>query len=313
MRNRNNNIDEYIDFAHDSMFAYVMRDKDICKGMLKAILPHLNIKDIKYCDIEDSKKVKDEKEVFKNEIEKYLQAIVGKRGVRLDAYIEDDDTVYNIEMQKLDYGDLLLRSRYYQAQVDVAQLKKGADYDELKPVFIIFLCLFDPFGAGRAIYTCSAKCKEDANVNVFDGITKIFINATGAGGEISSELTEVLKYISKAEDYDVSKNSCELVKSIDLAVEDANLDRKLVNGMKTFETELRDREKYGVKKGFEQGIEQGIEQGEKRGRAEGIKKGTLSKAKSSAKNLYKNGVDICIIANSLHYPESTIKSWCGID
>ncbi|MCF0230972.1 MAG: Rpn family recombination-promoting nuclease/putative transposase, partial [Enterococcus sp.] len=233
----------------------VMRDKKICKGLLQAILPDLKIKDIEYRDSEEYDYESFDKTYY--ELEKTLQAVVGKKGVRLDAYIEDEDTVYNIEMQKLDYGNLPLRSRYYQAQIDSNQLDEGDDYNELKPVFIIFLCMFDPFGLGRVLYTSTEVCKEDSSANVFDGVTKMFINATAITGnhaEISQDLTEVLKYISKAENYEVSNNSCELVKSINSAVNKANQDRKWVKGMKTIYMEMRDREKYGRKQGLEQGI-----------------------------------------------------------
>ncbi|MCF0232740.1 MAG: Rpn family recombination-promoting nuclease/putative transposase [Enterococcus sp.] len=298
---------DYIDFTNDSMFAYVMHDKKICKGMLQAILPHLQIKDIKFQDQGDSKSANETS--VSHEVEKSLQAAFGKRGVRLDAYLEDEDTVYNIEMQKLDYGDLPMRSRLYQAQVDVLQLDPGQSLDCLKPVFIIFICMFDPFNAGRVMYTSKHFCEEDINVDVFDGVTKVFINANGGIGEVSPDLTEVLKYISKAKNYEVSEDSCDLVKSISFAVEKANLDRKWVVGVKTFQTELLDRERYGLKRGIEQGIQQGLQQGLKQGISKGVQKGASQANKSAAKNLSNNGVNISTIAKSLNQSETTIREW----
>ncbi|MCF0231552.1 MAG: Rpn family recombination-promoting nuclease/putative transposase [Enterococcus sp.] len=281
---------EFFDFTDDEMFSYVMRDKEICKGLLQAILPHLKIKNIEFHDTEQALYDWQSSMLSKQpEIEKMLKAAIGKRGVRLDAYLEDEETIYNIEMQKLDYGDLLLRSRYYQAQIDSFQLAKGEDFENLKPLFVIFLCTFDPFKKGRVVYTAFDTCKEDSTIDVFDGATKIFINTNGGKGEISTELSDVLEYISKASDYHISKNSSELVKSIDFAVKKANMDGRWLNGMKTIYTEMRDRERYGMKRGIEKG----------RGQAN----------REAALNFYKQGIEISIIASCLNQSEATIKQW----
>ena len=67
--------------------------------------------------------------------------------IRLDVYAKDTVTKlsYNLEMQNKDEHNLPLRSRYYQAQIDVGNLEPGMDYKKLKPVYVIFICNFDPF------------------------------------------------------------------------------------------------------------------------------------------------------------------------
>lgn len=73
------------------------------------------------------------------------------KGVRLDVYAADDEkTVYDIEMQATSNKNLPKRSRYYQGMIDLNLIKKGEDYKTLRKSYIIFICIFDPFGK---IYT----------------------------------------------------------------------------------------------------------------------------------------------------------------
>ena len=76
--------------------------------------------------------------------------------MRLDVYVRDDkNTVYDIEMQVVNTGELPKRTRFYQSMLDLQLLDKGQTYKRLKPSYIIFICLFDTFGKGRHIYTLS--------------------------------------------------------------------------------------------------------------------------------------------------------------
>ena len=54
----------------------------------------------------------------------------------------------------------LTRMRYYQAALDVAFLDQGYSYQTLNDSYIIFICLFDPIGYNRAVYTFENICVE---------------------------------------------------------------------------------------------------------------------------------------------------------
>ena len=43
--------------------------------------------------------------------------------------------------------------------------------------FIIFICLFDPMGNNRAVYTFENICIDDKTILLQDGIKKIILNA----------------------------------------------------------------------------------------------------------------------------------------
>lgn len=66
------------------------------------------------------------------------------KGVRFDVYVEDDDTVYDIEMQTSITVDIPKRIRYYQGMIDLNLITAGESYKKLKKTFIIFICLKSP-------------------------------------------------------------------------------------------------------------------------------------------------------------------------
>ena len=48
--------------------------------------------------------------------------------------------------------ELPKRSCYYHTSMDTHFLKKGKPYKDLKPSYVIFICMKDPFEKGEAIY-----------------------------------------------------------------------------------------------------------------------------------------------------------------
>lgn len=75
-------------------------------------------------------------------------------------------------------------------------IDKGEDYTSLKKSFVIFICTYDPFGAGRYIYTFRNRCDEDDTIFLGDEATKIVLNAKGTKGDISKELKDTLDFIA---------------------------------------------------------------------------------------------------------------------
>ena len=69
-------------------------------------------------------------------------------------------------------------------------------YKQLKPSYIIFICPFDRYGAGRHIYTFANFCKEDKDIPLGDETTKIFLNADGHLDDVSKELKAFLGYVA---------------------------------------------------------------------------------------------------------------------
>ena len=126
---------EELDITDPFIFAKVMSEKELCKPLLENIL-NIKIRDIVYVDYEET-----------------IQMTAKSKGIRLDIYLEDDDnTVFNLEMQTTTYKELPKRLRYYQGIIDLNMIEKGESYDILKESYVIFICTFDFFEKGRSVY-----------------------------------------------------------------------------------------------------------------------------------------------------------------
>ena len=104
-----------------------------------------------------------------------------------------EGTLYNVEMQQRDEYNISKRSRYYQSAMDIDALARGVDYSELKNTYIIFICLFDPFGKGRQRYTFTKICEEENEIRLDDGSAVLVL--TDRPGE--PEINEILQISEK--------------------------------------------------------------------------------------------------------------------
>ena len=80
--------------------------------------------------------------------------------------------------------------------MDMDILLSGKEYEELPGSYVIFICDFDPLGAGRYKYTIENVCKEDHCIKYQDGCHTIFLSTQGTNDdEVSEELVNFLKYV----------------------------------------------------------------------------------------------------------------------
>ena len=171
---------EELTFTDNFMFCKIMESNpDVCKKVLEIILGK-RIREISFVSKESTIDIK-----------------WNGKSVRLDVYVDDGkDTVYDIEMQARDNDNLPMRTRYYQSVLDLNQIEKGADYDELKNNMVIFICTFDHFGKGLPVYTFSNRCKEALELELGDGTSKIFVNAKGNTENLPEDFRAFLKYLN---------------------------------------------------------------------------------------------------------------------
>ena len=173
---------ESLTIADDFMFGAVMRRPKLCKPLLELVLG-VRIRSIEY-----------------PELQKTIDERYGSKSVRLDVYVEDEaGTVYDVEIQTASKRNLPKRTRYYQGIIDIHILEKGEDYQALKKSFVIFICTYDPFGAGRFVYTFENRCLEDFRISLGDESTKIILNTKGSAGEISDGLKDLLYFMDGRE------------------------------------------------------------------------------------------------------------------
>ncbi len=233
---------EELTIRDDYIFKRVMQQKRICKKMLQRIL-HIKIRKIVYLDKEKA----------------FKDTYMGK-GIRLDVYAKDDkNTIYNIEMQMRNPGSdsLAKRTRYYQSMIDADLLAAGADYDELNETIIIFICPFDPFDAGRHIYTFRNFCTEDKALPLQDGATKIFLSTKGTMKDVDDKVKAFLNYV------DGIISDDELVQEIDKTIDTLKQTEQERVSYMTLAMKLMDERKEGRREGREEGKREGKKEGKR--------------------------------------------------
>lgn len=62
--------------------------------------------------------------------------------------------------------------------MDITSLAPGEDFNDLKPGYVIFICMFDPFGDGLYQYTFEERCNENGRA-LGDETVKMFLDVKG--------------------------------------------------------------------------------------------------------------------------------------
>lgn len=90
----------------------------------------------------------------------------------------------------------------FTSEIDVDFLNRGSSYKELPENNVIFICTFDPFGRGKAVYQFENKSDEIPPEPLGDGTRKYFFNCTYEGANIPEELIHFYEFVrtGKAED-----------------------------------------------------------------------------------------------------------------
>ncbi len=175
-------VDE-LTFTDDGMFQEVLRDPEICAGLVDRLL-HLSVGHIEY-----------------PELEKTIAPYYTSKGVRLDVYLKDSDKIIDVELQSYPQEALGKRTRYYQSMIDMDSLMKGEDYSELKDSYILFICKKDPFKDenknhfGLPCYTFRNICEEKPAVNLNDKSLKVIYNASAYREANDERIRNFLRFI----------------------------------------------------------------------------------------------------------------------
>ena len=189
-----------LSFTDDFLFCYIlMNNEALCIELTEMIT---------------GRKVR---KIAKIHTQKAVRLTKDGKGVRFDVYFEDDERIFDIEMQTTNTGNLRKRVRYYQAMIDMDHINKGGTYNELKESYVIFICTFDLFKKNRHKYTFVNTCIEDDSLVLDDEAYKIFLCAGGNADDCSEKMKDFLDYISGKGANGVFS------KKIEAEVEDAHL------------------------------------------------------------------------------------------
>ena len=259
--------------SNNFLFVKVMSDPDILKPFLEMVL-----------------KIKIKK-LSMTEYEKTFIPDMYARGIRMDVYADDgknggEGTLYNVEMQQRDEYNIGKRSRYYQSAMDIDALSRGEDYNELKNTYIIFVCLFDPFGKGRQRYTFTKICEEENEIRLDDG--SVVLVLTDRQGK--PEIEKFYKYLKNSTDEEAENSGSTFIKQLNRQVQKVRYDRKTEVEYLNFERLQREQYDIGKKDGYIEGKKAGYLEGEQKGEEKGEKRGEQKQKKIIAERMKARGM-----------------------
>ena len=274
-----------IPLENDAMFSTVMQYEDACRGLIETIFEGHRVRRLQYKDMPPAS-------------QKNIIFDPANKSIRLDVFFEDGDTVYDIEMQKVDTGNLPLRARMYSSMMDANMLDKGLEYEALRRSYVIFVCMFDLFERGRTKYTFKSICEEDRDLPLGDGRCIMFLNTKGSIGELGKDMDAFFDYLNGGvSSIGTGKESgSEFVEMVDNYVLDINGDEDWRQGYMKYELNLIEKYKEGEASGEAKGISIG--------RAEGEANATNRMVKS----LIEQGVPIEVIAKAASISIEETKS-----
>ena len=206
---------------------------------------------------------------------------------------------YDIELQVENQENLPKRSRYYGAALDVNKLKKGRNYNELMPSYIIFICLYDEMKIDEPVYSFR-MFDEKCCIPLNDERYTIILNASCSVGKVPERFRPLFKYLNKGE---VAEED-NFIEKIDARVREFQDDEEIKH-MMSVEDEMRlaYEKKYEKKEDemrlmYEEKLEQGRKQILEQGRTEGEASGRAAEKLEMARALKDRGVSIEIIAET---------------
>ena len=260
---------EDLTITDDFMFCKVMSDPDICKELLEILL-HIKI----------------ERLVFQ-EPQKSFRLTSESKGIRLDVYVKDSNRVFDIELQTTNERNLELRTRYYQGVMDISELEKGDFFSNMKESYIIFICMFDPFGAGMPIYTVKQTFAENDKLIFNDKTHKIFYNVK-AFEKIANdvETKAFLEYLCK------HQSTTKFTQSLETAVYRNKNNQNWRKDYMTLAYNLSLAAEKAFENGFSAGEERGRNEGISIGLSQGITQGEHKKAVETAKKFLAMGLSV---------------------
>ncbi len=226
--------------SNDFMFGAVMRNEEVCKLFLEALLGR-EIKEIKFIDRQ-----------------KDLGDSYDYHGIRLDVYLNDEEgTVFNVEIQVTINDDLPRRVRFYQSGIDRSELSKGANYESLSETFIIFVCDFDYFHIGKAVGERASYLKG-TDTEYQDGSHVFFLNSRYQEANASQPILEFLDII-RTNDMEKAY-ATPLGQKAKAQIQAVRSDKTLEVSYMTYAQKMLDERKLGYREGRAEGRTEGREE-----------------------------------------------------
>ena len=172
--------------------------------------------------------------------------------------------------------------------MDQSELQIGSQFESLKTSYILFFCLFDPFGANLPIYTFQNRCEEDASILLNDRSYKVFYNISRWEDVEDAELRAIYRLILE------NQASTDFTDELRRQMNFARHNVQYRQGYMTL-ARLRAEDRREAR---DEGIAIGL--------AEGRSEGSRAKALEAARVLLQSGVAIAIIEKSTGLSQNEI-------
>ena len=159
-------------------------------------------------------------------------------------------------MQTANHGDLPQRARYYQAAADIDTTPKGSEYSDLKQNYVIFICTFDPFHCGKAMYHFANYCiNHDFPIPLEDGTSKLFLNtATKALDSLDGDLRLFYDYVMER------TTQTTFTKELDSSISKLKQEKEERSMYLTYTSRMMECRQDGYEEGLHTGREEGAYQ-----------------------------------------------------
>ena len=275
---------EDLDITDDFIFSRVMRNKKLCRTLLEMILK-VKIGKIKFLTSQHTIRIEP-----------------NAKGIIMDVYLKDESKVINVEMQAANHGDLPRRARYYQAAADIDTTPKGSEYKDLKQNYVIFICTFDPFHCGKAIYSFQNYCiTYEVPIPLVDGTEKIFLNTT------SKDLSNLDLELRLFYDYIKEKTAqTAFTKELDSSISRLKEEKEERNMYLTYTSRMMECRRDGYEEGLHTGLTTGREEGISIGFEQGMERGAYENKLETAKAMFLDQIPVETISKYTSLPLETV-------
>ena len=231
------NDDEFFEgvgIDDDLMFREVFgRDEVLAGGLLSCVLER-DVGEVEYVHAQ-------------HEVRPEQQA----RATTFDVYLRTGDgTIGDIEMQNGHKAELPLRLRTHLSNMDRDAIKRGDRFADTDETVSVFICTFDPLGAGLRRYTVRRRVEETGELFP-DRQSGVLLNAFGKGGDISAGLEAFLLYVAGYNGDDVMGD--EFVAAVHGRVLATRGDWEWRRGYVTLQEKFDDIRAEALEEGLEQG------------------------------------------------------------
>ena len=172
---------------NDMFISVVFKDEGACLHLVRQLMQKPDLKIIA-CRTQDA-----------------IPMLISK-SPRLDITAEDDQgTLYEIEIQRLEETAPARRVRYYSAVMDSELLRKGVTYDKLPEVYLFYLSEKDIWQRGQTVYEMEQLLRVgNDSIPYYNGLHTIYVNAEIDDG---SNIAKLMQYLKTAKAGDTSQGA----------------------------------------------------------------------------------------------------------